>query len=199
MKLFALLSLSLALVLPHSPATKSAQKIVILGDSITVSVSDDIDKAIPNAVVNAMRSRTIASPVLTDAGLTQLNNLSLLKSQRWIVALGTNDAWSTSLSLKQVKSDIQRFIKRLLEVVPNKTCVTWILPSISSPVAADIQKRAAAVRGLLTAAQPAKRCWAFINWDDEVKANRALVGKDGVHLSADGKKRFLALVKSVVK
>ena len=199
MKLFALLSLSLALVLPHSLATKSAQKIVILGDSITVSVSDDINKAIPNTVVNAMRSRTIASPVLTDAGLTQLNNLSLLKSQRWIVALGTNDAWSTSLSLKQVKADIQRFIKRLLEVVPNKTCVTWILPSISSPVAADIQKRAAAVRGLLTAAQPAKRCWTFINWDDEVKANRALVGKDGVHLSTDGKKRFLALVKSVVK
>jgi lysophospholipase L1-like esterase len=199
MKLFALLSLSLALVLPHSPATKSAQKIVILGDSITVSVSDDINKAIPNAVVNAMRSRTIASPVLTDAGLTQLNNLSLLKSQRWIVALGTNDAWSTSLSLKQVKADIQRFIRRLLEVVPSKTCVTWILPSISSPVEADIQKRAASVRELITIARPAKRCWTFINWDDEVKANRALVGKDGVHLSADGKKRFLALVKSVVK
>ena len=199
MKLFALLSLSLAIVLPYSPATKSAQKIVILGDSITVSINDEITRAIPNTVVNAMRSRTIASPVLTDAGLVQLDNLSLLKSPRWIIELGTNDAWSTSLSLKQVKTDIQRFIKRLLEVVPNKTCVSWILPSISSPVAADIQKRAAAVRELLTAAQPAKRCWAFINWDDEVKANRALVGKDGVHLSIDGKKRFLALVKSVVK
>lgn len=199
MKLFALLSLSLALALPHSPATKSAQKIVILGDSITVSINNEITRAIPNTVVNAMRSRTIASPVLTDAGLAQLDNLSLLKSPRWIIELGTNDAWSISLSLKQVKTDIQRFIKRLLEVVPSKTCVTWILPSISSPVAADIQKRAAAVRELLTDAQPAKRCWAFINWDDEVKANRALVGKDGVHLSTDGKKRFLALVKSVVK
>lgn len=199
MKLFGLLSLSLALVLPHSPATKSTQKIVILGDSITVSISGDINKAIPNAVVNAMRSRTISSPVLTDAGLAQLNNLSLLKSQRWVVALGTNDAWSTSLSLKQVKADIQRFIRRLLEVVPSKTCVTWILPSISSPVEADIQKRASAVRELITIARPAKRCWTFINWDDEVKANRALVGKDGVHLSTDGKKRFLALVKSVVK
>jgi lysophospholipase L1-like esterase len=199
MRLFALASLSLSLVFPHSPAANNVQKTVILGDSIVVSIRDDISQSIPNTVVNAMRSRTIASPVLTDAGLAQLNNLSLLKSPRWIIELGTNDAWSISLSLKQVKTDIQRFIKRLLEVVPSKTCVTWILPSISSPVAADIQKRAAAVRELLTAAQPAKRCWAFINWDDEVKANRALVGKDGVHLSTDGKKRFLALVKSVVK
>ena len=199
MRLFALASLSLSLVLPHSPAANNVQKTVILGDSIVVSIRDDIAQSIPNTVVNAMRSRTIASPVLTDTGLAQLDILSPLKSKQWIIELGTNDAWSASLSLKQIKADIQRFTKRLLEVVPSKTCVTWILPSISSPVTADIQKRAASVRELLKKVKPAKRCWNFINWDDEVKANRALVGKDGVHLSAAGKKRFLALVKSVVK
>ena len=199
MRLFALVSLSLSLVLPHSPAVKNVQKTVILGDSIVVSIRDDITQSIPNTVVSAMRSRTIASPVLTDTGLAQLDILSPLKSKQWIIELGTNDAWSASLSLKQIKADIQRFTKRLLEVVPSKTCVTWILPSISSPVTADIQKRAASVRELLKKVKPAKRCWNFINWDDEVKANRALVGKDGVHLSAAGKKRFLALVKSVVK
>ena len=199
MKLFALLSLSLTLVLPHSLENKSANKIVILGDSITVSITEEITKAIPNSVVNALRSRTIATPVLTDAGLTQLENLSLLKSRRWIVELGTNDAWSSSLTLKQVKIDIQRFIKRLLEVVPTKTCITWILPAIASPVAKEIQQRAESVRMLLINAKPKKQCWSFHNWHEEVSANRALVGKDGVHLSAAGKVRFTALLKTVVK
>jgi lysophospholipase L1-like esterase len=198
MKLFALLSLSLTLALPHSIDTKSVNKIVILGDSITVSIAEEITKAIPNSVVNALRSRTIATPVLTDAGLTQLENLSLLKSRRWIVELGTNDAWSSSLTLKQVKIDIQRFIKRLLEVVPSKTCFTWILPAITSPVAKDIQQRAESIRELLTNAKPKKQCWSFLNWHEEVKANRALVGKDGVHLSAAGKVRFMALLKTVI-
>ena len=199
MKLFALLSLSLTLALPHSIDTKSVNKIVILGDSITVSIAEEITKAIPNSVVSALRSRTIATPVLTDAGLAQLENLSLLKSQRWIVELGTNDAWSSSLTLKQVKIDIQRFIKRLLVVVPSKTCITWILPAIASPVAKDIQQRAESVRMLLINAKPKKQCWSFLNWHEEVKANRALVGKDGVHLSAAGKVRFMALLKTVIK
>ncbi len=199
MKLFALLSLSLTLALPHSIDTNSVNKIVILGDSITVSIAEEITKAIPNSVVNALRSRTIATPVLTDAGLTQLENLSLLKSRRWIVELGTNDAWSSSLTLKQVKIDIQRFIKRLLEVVPSKTCFTWILPAITSPVAKDIQQRAESIRELLTNAKPKKQCWSFLNWREEVKDNRALVGKDGVHLSAAGKVRFMALLKTVIK
>ena len=199
MRLFALASLSLSLVFPHSPAANNIQKTVILGDSITVSITEEITKAIPNSVISALRSRTIASPLLTDTGLAQLENLSLLKSRRWIVELGTNDAWSSSLTLKQVKIDIQRFIKRLLEVVPSKTCFTWILPAITSPVAKDIQQRAESIRKLLTNAKPKKQCWSFLNWHEEVKANRALVGKDGVHLSAAGKVRFMALLKTVIK
>jgi lysophospholipase L1-like esterase len=199
MKLFALLSLSLSLVFPHSPAANNVQKTVILGDSIVVSIRDDIAQSIPNTVVNAMRSRTIASPVLTDTGLAQLDILAPLKSKQWVIELGTNDAWSTSLSLKQIKADTQRFIKRLLEVVPSKTCITWILPAIASPVAKDIQQRAESVRMLLINAKPKKQCWSFLNWHEEVKANRALVGKDGVHLSAAGKVRFMALLKTVIK
>jgi len=199
MKLFALASLSLSLVFPHSPAVNNVQKTVILGDSIVVSIRDDIAQFIPNTVVNAMRSRTIASPVLTDTGLAQLNILAPLKSKQWVIELGTNDAWSSSLTLKQIKADTQRFIKRLLEVVPTKTCITWILPAIVSPVAKDIQQRAESVRELLTNSKPKKQCWSFLNWHEEVKANRALVGKDGVHLSAAGKVRFMALLKTVIK
>jgi lysophospholipase L1-like esterase len=199
MRLFAFLSLSLALIFPNTAEVKSVQKTIILGDSIVASIRNEIAKELPNTIVNAYRSRTVATSVLTDTGLAQLENLSMTKSQHWIVELGTNDAWSVSLTLKQIQIDIQRFAKRLLEVTPNKTCITWILPAIVSPVAPNIQKRAASVRRLLLDAKPKKHCWAFINWHDEVKANRALVGKDGVHLSPTGKIRFMALLKSVIK
>lgn len=167
---------------------------IVLGDSISDSVRGALTEAAPRLILNARPARTLRRSVLTDNGSQWLPWLGPTGRKRWIIELGTNDAWMESLPIDSVHSDVILFARQLDRVLPSGACVTWVLPFIGKPVKSTIRDRSKAVDQFITAEVDKRPCWKSLDWPRIAVDNPNYVARDGVHLSAVGKLAFTQLL-----
>ena len=167
---------------------------VVLGDSLVVSVSNRLWFTAPDLVVDARNARTLRQSILTDNGFDRLTTLAKTRQKRWVVELGTNDAWTESILIEAAIRDVKAFAVRLARVLPTSSCVTWILPHIGPPAAPEIRQRARIISQAIQLEVLKRKCWDKIDWPRIAMKNPDLVHRDGVHLSERGKVRFSSLI-----
>jgi lysophospholipase L1-like esterase len=194
MRLKSLLLLSTALLL--FPEASNAEDVgpVILGDSLTVSISSSLHNRIPKIEVQARSARTIRRSVLTDNGYDFLIPLQLENHPQWVIQLGTNDAWTESLPISTVISDIDKFVGRLQRMAPQGSCVAWILPYIGTPASQQLQRRSWTISRAIRTSVKRLKCGFTVDWPRIATRHPEFLEADGVHLSSKGKVRFVNLV-----
>jgi hypothetical protein len=167
---------------------------VVLGDSLVVSVSDKLRLSTPDLVIDARNSRTLRQSVLADNGFDRLTTLAKTRQKRWVVELGTNDAWTESIPIEAAIRDVKAFAVRLARILPPSSCVVWILPHIGSPAAPEIRRRARTLSQTIQFEVLKRKCWSNVDWPLIAMKNPELVHRDGVHLSERGKVRFSSII-----
>ena len=176
----------------QSPPNKTTG--VVLGDSLVVSVSDKLRMSIPRLVIDARNARTLRQSILTDNGFDRLTTLAKTRQKRWVVELGTNDAWTESIPIEAAIQDVKAFAVRLARILPPSSCVVWVLPHIGSPAAPEIRRRAGILSQTIKFEVLKRKCWSNVDWPRIATKNPDLVHRDGVHLSERGKVRFSSLI-----
>lgn len=168
-------------------------KVVIVGDSLSVSVDAELE-AVDGVIVEARSARTIRQSVLSDNGFDVLRRLDLRGVSLVVVQLGTNDAWSRALSLSGIRLDIRAFALRIERLLGEESCVAWVLPHIAKPVAEDLRRRAVQVSAAIRQEVGVRRCWTTIDWPRLAEKSPGYLAADGVHLSETGKRAFVRLL-----
>lgn len=188
-----------ALLIGVSAERVSAEKkIVIVGDSLSVSVAADLE-AIEGVIVEARSARTIKRSVLSDNGFELLRRLYLRDTSLVVVQLGTNDAWSRVLSLSEIRLGIRAFAMRLERKLGDGACVAWVLPHLARPVVEDLRRRASQVSVAIREEIGVRPCWTIIDWPRWAEKDPAYLAVDGVHLSEKGKRAFVRLLRRHIK
>jgi lysophospholipase L1-like esterase len=132
--------------------------------------------------------------VLTDNGYDLLSTLGPEKHREWVIQLGTNDAWTETLPMPTVLDDINKFVGRLRRMMPQGSCVAWILPYIGPPAMRQLQRRSQTIARAIKTAVDRLECGFTVDWPRIASRNPAFLESDGVHLSPKGKNRFISLV-----
>jgi hypothetical protein len=198
MRLRSLVSLWIVLLLCPSVSKDVDAGPVVVGDSLTVSVSSSLRSRIPNIEVQARSARTIRRSVLTDNGYDLLSTLGPKGHRQWVIELGTNDAWTATMPMSTVLGDVNSFVGRLRRVMPRGSCVAWILPYIGPPASLQIRRRSQTIARAITTAVGRLECGFTVDWPRIASRNPALLEPDGVHLSPKGMLRFVELVAKAV-
>ena len=126
---------------------------VLLGDSIMFSATEPILAELPRSTVDAVPGRTMVSPALSDAGLPRVEVLAASEPDRWVVELGTNDAFTVgSVTDDVVLADLDVLLGSIDATASDgEACVWWVLPHVAAPTTRRGRRASSRVIGRRTA------------------------------------------------
>ena len=173
---------------------------VLLGDSIMFSATEPILAELPRSTVDAVPGRTMVSPALSDAGLPRVEVLAESRPDRWVVELGTNDAFTVgSVTDDVVLADLDVLLGTIDATASDgEACVWWVLPHVAAPVDPASIARADLIATTLRDRLAARDCGGPIDWPGAVGLDPSLLDADGVHLTTRGRDMFAELIAGTI-
>lgn len=171
------------------------ETVAVVGDSLTVSATEEITVALSRVgvravVVDGRESRRMATsgPDLP-SGVSAIEDvLTAHRPDVWVVALGTNDVASEVASERFV-ADLRATLGAVPPDAPVVWVDVWIRDRLDAVVAAN-----ALLRGELDRRRAPTR---VVDWFSTA-ATDGLVTGDGVHLTQAGQDRFAAEIAGAV-
>jgi len=188
----------------HSPSERPERvgdSILVLGDSLTVSVESQLRDRLPGVEVLALGARTIATPLRTDSGIDTFNNAPPDVRQRPIrvIALGTNDLWGLQLSRRQLVNDSRKLLTALHQPPLSGGATVWILPAMAPPIDDRTREELAWFIEFLKEESGKWDCLFTADWSAQAFNRRdEYLQADGVHLTDSGEDAFVQLITSAV-
>lgn len=174
--------------------------VVLLGDSIMYSALDELADELPGSTIDAVPGRTMVVPAVTDAGLPRVAELAGAKPERWVVELGTNDAFVNSgRSEADLVADVDTLLAAIdATALDGQACVWWVLPHLAPPVTDISIERARFVATTARQALAGRSCGGPIDWPEVAATFPDALDADGIHLTPDGQALFAAMVADAV-
>lgn len=169
--------------------------VAVVGDSLTVSATDEITRAleaigVATIVVDAQESRRMASGSSgLRSGVAAIEDvLDEHEPDLWVVALGTNDVASGTLPDGFVQD-----LRDTIAAVPATSPLVWVDVWIR-----DRQEEVAEANGIVRrelARRPART--DVVDWFSWGIVDGVITG-DGIHLTETGQSRFAAAITDAV-
>lgn len=164
--------------------------VAVVGDSLTASAQTEIVQSLAtlglgNVVVDGQVSRRMTSSTDTiRSGESVVTEIAAVASPRvWVIALGTNDVASGASA-----SSLRDSVRRVLDAIPPDTLVVWVDTYIrDEPEAVAAGNRI--IREVVSE-RPGAVVADFFSYADDP----GVVGGDGVHLTAGGRRLFANVI-----
>ncbi len=164
--------------------------VAVVGDSLTASAQTEIVQSLAtlglgNVVVDGQVSRRMTSSTDTiRSGESVVTEIAAVASPRvWVIALGTNDVASGAPA-----SSLRDSVRRVLDAIPPDTLVVWVDTYIrDEPEAVTAGNRI--IREVVSE-RPGAVVADFFSYADDP----GVVGGDGVHLTAGGRRLFANVI-----
>ena len=171
------------------------ETVAVVGDSLTVSATEEITVALSRVgvravVVDGRESRRMATggPGLP-SGVTAIEDvLTAHRPDVWVVALGTNDV-ASQVAADRFVADLRATLAAVPAAAPVVWVDVWIRDRLEAVVAAN-----ALLRGEL---ERRRAPTLVVDWFSTA-ATDGLVTGDGVHLTQAGQDRFAAAIAGAV-
>jgi lysophospholipase L1-like esterase len=174
--------------------TVDERRVALVGDSLSVQAEAALRDAVGDVLVDACNGRTIVHPIGVDDGLSRIDAVRAAEAEWWVVALGTNDAAYASRPPDTVRAST----RQLLDAIGPDACVTWALPAVQAPATQVAIDNVVAAQQVIAEELSRQSCQRVIDWPGAVAAEPALLGPDGIHLTAAGEERLAELVADAV-
>lgn len=189
-------------VAPEIVAGNVGDSIVVIGDSLTVSVESQLRANLPGIEALAFRARTMATPLNTDSGAEAFASApsELQRRPIRVLALGTNDLWGLQLTRNQLVDDSRRLLSTLAEVSGQPTLTLWVLPAMTAPIDDPTRAELAWFVDFLTREISRWDCVFAADWPAEIARHGSeYLQTDGVHLTEAGQTAFVDLIAREVQ
>ena len=176
--------------------------IVVVGDSLTVSVESQLHLRLSGVEVLAFRARTMATPLNTDDGAKAFASAPPEIQDRpvRVIALGTNDLWGLQLTRDELVDDARRLLTTLAEASVQQALTIWVLPAMTAPIDDLTRFELAWFVDFLKREARRWNCVFVADWPDEVSRHGTeYLHSDGVHLTEVGQTAFVNLITEEVQ
>lgn len=168
--------------------------VAVVGDSLTASAQTEIVQSLAalglgNVVVDGQVSRRMTSSTDTiRSGESVVTEIAAVAAPRvWVIALGTNDVASGAPA-----SSLRDSVRRVLDAIPPDALVVWVDTYIrDEPDAVVAGNR---IIREVVAERPGAVVADFFSYGDDP----GVVGSDGVHLTAVGRRLFANVIANGV-